>query len=170
MPESRRTRLYRWAFNLFPAFFFTGARLVYLADDFHEARVELPLSWRTRNLVGTIFGGSLYASVDPFFMVMLLRILGRDFIVWDKAASIRFRRPGRGKLFARFLLPPDEKASIEAALQSAPSIDRVYHVDLVDAGGEVHASVDKTIYIRRKDSPTSARAAAPDASGEPRRA
>ncbi len=157
MRESLRTRVFRWGFNLFPAFFFTGARLVYLSDDFHEARVELPLSWRTRNLVGTIFGGSLYASVDPFYMVMLIHVLGADYVVWDKAASIRFRRPGRGKLYARFALPPGEKAAIDAALQSAPSIDRVYHVDLVDREGVVHASIEKTVYVRRKDAPAPSR-------------
>ena len=47
-----------------------------LADDFREVRVKLPLSLRTRNAVGTIFGGSLYGAVDPIYMIMLMRLLG----------------------------------------------------------------------------------------------
>ena len=64
MPESWSSRLLRWKFNLFPAYRGTGARIAYIADDFHEVRLRLPLSWRTRNAVGTIFGGSMYGAVD----------------------------------------------------------------------------------------------------------
>src|SRR5437763_12581448 len=102
MPESFRTRLLRWKINLFPAYRGSGARVTYIASDFREVRVRLPLSWRTRNVVGTIFGGSMYGAVDPVYMIMLMRLLGRDFIVWDKAAGIRFRKPGRATLYATF--------------------------------------------------------------------
>jgi acyl-coenzyme A thioesterase PaaI-like protein len=91
----------RWGFNFFPAFRGTGARVTYIADDNREVRVELPLNWRTRNYVGTIFGGSLYGAVDPHYMIMLIKILGPEYIVWDKAATIRFKKPGRGTLYAR---------------------------------------------------------------------
>src|SRR5215475_5393241 len=100
----------RWMFNLFPAYRGTGGRVTYIAADFREVRVKLPLSWRTRNYVGTIFGGSLYGAVDPVYMIMLIRILGPGWTVWDKAATIHFRRPGRETLFARFVLGDEEIA------------------------------------------------------------
>ena len=96
MPESLSSRLLRWKFNLFPAYRGTGARIDYIADDFREIRVRLRLSWRTRNAVGTIFGGSMYGAVDPVYMIMLMRLLGREFVVWDKSAEIRFLKPGAG--------------------------------------------------------------------------
>jgi len=139
----------RWGFNFFPAFRGTGARITYIAGDYREMRVELPLNWRTRNYVGTIFGGSLYGAVDPHYMIMLIKILGPGYIVWDKVATIRFRKPGRGTLYARFLLDDEEIATIRRLTETAPSIDRVYNVDLTDAEGVVHASVEKTIYIRK---------------------
>jgi len=151
MPESFASRKMRWGFNLFPAFRGTGARVTYIADDFREARVELPLSWRTRNYVGTIFGGSLYGSVDAMYMILLIKILGPAYTVWDKAATIRFVKPGRSRLYARFLLEEEEIQTIRRLTQTAPSVDRVYRVDLKDAAGVVHASVEKTIYIRRND-------------------
>src|SRR5512146_275198 len=116
MPESLRTRVERHAFNLFPAYRGTGGRVRYIAADWREGRVEIPLSWRTRNYVGTIFGGSLYGAVDPIHMLMLIRNLGRGYQVWDKAAAIRFRRPGRGTLSARFLLEEAELGAIREAL------------------------------------------------------
>lgn len=150
MPESAASRRLRWGFNFFPAFRGTGARVTYISGDYRELRVRLPLSWRTRNYVGTIFGGSLYGAVDPHFMIMLIKILGPSYVVWDKAATIRFRKPGRTTLFARFVIPEDEVAEIRRRLETETSIDRVYRVDLADADGVVHAAVEKTIYVRRK--------------------
>jgi hypothetical protein len=148
MPESFATRRMRWWFNFFPAYRRTGARVTYIASDFREVRVKLPLSWRTRNYVGTIFGGSLYGAVDPVYMIMLIRILGRGYTVLDKAATIRFRRPGRDTLFARFVLSDEEIATIRQ-LAEGSKMDRIYTVELADAAGVVHATVEKTIHIRK---------------------
>lgn len=150
MPESWRSRLVRWGFNLFPAYCATGARITYVADDFREVRVRLPLSWQTRNYVGTIFGGSMYAAVDPVYMIMLIRNLGPGYIVWDKAACITFRKPGRSALFARFVIDAEELAAIRRGLEQAHHVDRTYVVDLRDAQGVVHATVEKVLYVRKK--------------------
>jgi acyl-coenzyme A thioesterase PaaI-like protein len=150
VPESFSSRRLRWLFNIHPAYRGTGGRVTYISGDWREVRVRLPLSWRTRNYVGTIFGGSLYGAVDPIYMVMLIRILGPAYVVWDKAATIRFRRPARSTLHARFLLTEGEIRTIRTALEAAPSIDRVYEIDLADAAGVVHARVEKTVYIGRK--------------------
>jgi hypothetical protein len=149
MGESLQTRLTRWGFNLYPAYRGTGAWITYIASDWREIRVKLPLSWRTRNYVGTIFGGSMYAAVDPMYMIMLIKNLGPEYIVWDKAAYIRFKRPGKETLFARFLLDEEELTSIKTALENESSIDRAYQVDLVDRQGIVHAEVEKIIYISK---------------------
>jgi hypothetical protein len=155
MPESLRTRMWRWGFNFFPAYRGTGGRVTYIAGDWREVRVKLPLNWRTRNYVGTTFGGSLYGAVDPFYMIMLIKLLGPEYVVWDKAAAIRFRKPGRATLTARFVISDEELAAIRAAAAAQPSVDRTYVVDLCDAAGVVHATIEKTIYIRRKDAPAS---------------
>src|SRR5512134_904932 len=118
-----------------------------MSGDWREVHVRLPLNWRTRNYVGTIFGGSLYGAVDPHYMIMLIKILGPDYVVWDKAATIRFKKPGCGTLFARFAISEEEIAEIRRLLETAPSIDRVYRVEPTGAEGVVHAEVDKTISI-----------------------
>lgn len=150
MPESLKRKAQRWGFNFFPAYRGTGGRLTYLADDYHEIHVKLPLNWRTRNYVGTTFGGSLYGAVDPIYMIMLIKILGSDYIVWDKAATIRFKRPGRGTLYAKFRIEPDEIETIKDELLHTKSTERIYHVSLVDKSGKVCAEVDKTLWIARK--------------------
>ena len=149
MAESWRTRLTRWRFNWFPAYRGTGAWVMYIASDWREVRIKLPLNIQTYNYVGTIFGGSMYAAVDPFYMIMLIRNLGKGYVVWDKAASIRFKKPGRTTLYARFTLNEAELVAIRAALEQARSIDRTYRVELTDAQGVVCAEIEKVIYIRR---------------------
>ena len=150
MRESFYSRSLRWRFNFFPAYRATSARITYISDDFREVRIKLPLNWRTRNYVGTIFGGSMYASVDPIYMLMLIKNLGRDYIVWDKAAAIQFIKPGKTTLSAVFVLKEDELNMIKQSLRIGESIDRIYCVDLTDSNGVIHASIEKTVYIRRK--------------------
>ena len=155
----RSPRITRMVFNLWPCIRGTGARVTYIAPDWSELRVKLPLSWRTRNYVGTIFGGSLYASVDPFLMLMLLERLGPGYVVWDKAATIRFRTPGRSTLRATFRVDDAEVADIRAAVDAAGgTLDRTWQVDLVDADGVVHAEVEKVLYIATKDADRARRA------------
>ena len=151
MPESLRTRVTRHGFNVFPAYFGTGGRVTYIASDWREVRVELPLSVRTRNYVGTIFGGSIYGAVDPFYMIMLMKNLGPDFVVWAKAAPIRFLKPGRDTLRATLRLDEAELLAIRAALDAgARSVDRTYTIRLLSEEGLACAEVEKVVYVRRK--------------------
>jgi acyl-coenzyme A thioesterase PaaI-like protein len=148
--ESRESRRFRRRMRWFPAYRGTGGRIEYVAGDWKEMRVRLPLSRRTRNLVGTIFGGSLYAAVDPQYMLMLVRLLGPDYVVWDKAASIRFRKPGRSTLWATLRIDDGELEEIRAAVAEHGRVDRHYRVELVDADGAVHAEVEKVVYVAAK--------------------
>ena len=150
MPESLRTMIMRWRFNFFPAYRGTGSRITCVAADWREVRIKLPLNWRTRNYVGTIYGGSRYGAVDPICMRMLIKILGPEYVVWDKAAAISFKKPGTGTLFAKFFITEEETNAIKTALASAPSVERMYHVDLIDTDGVVYASIEKTVYVGRK--------------------
>jgi acyl-coenzyme A thioesterase PaaI-like protein len=150
MPESRASRRARWTVNWFPAYRGTGARIEYIADDWLEVRVRLPLSWRNRNYVGSIFGGSLYGALDPIYMLMLIHVLGPEFIVWDKAATIRFLKPGRTTLRASFRLEPTVVQNIRAEAIRLGKLDRDFEVSLVDDTGTAHATCTKTLNIRWK--------------------
>ena len=136
--------------NFWPCYRGSGGRIVYISGDWKEVRVKLRLSLRTYNYVGSIFGGSLYAAVDPIYMLMLIKCLGPGYVVWDKSAAIRFRKPGRSTLTAAFKLEDGELEEIKRRLETEPKLDRTYHVELVDASGVVHAEIDKIIHISHK--------------------
>lgn len=146
--ESWQTRAFRWAFNWFPAYRGTGARVMFIAADWSEIRIRLPLNWRTRNYVGTIFGGSMYGAIDPVYMLMFIKRLGPGYVVWDKAATIRFRRPGRTTLYANFRVDEEMLASARADVEAWGKAEPDLTVDLVDAEGTVHASFGKLLSIR----------------------
>lgn len=154
MSESLRTRMLRWRLNYFPAYRRTGARVTYISDDFREARIKLPLTWRTKNYVGTTFGGSMFSAVDPVYMVMFIKLLGSDYIVWDKSAAIEFRRPGRSILTAKFVISESELRAIRRGLEQFDSLERTYEVDMIDASGLVCANIRKVLYFGKKQSKT----------------
>lgn len=150
MAESWQSRCWRWLANWTPAYSRTGASITYIAHNFQEVHVALPLNWKTRNHLHMIWGGSLYAAIDPVYGVMLWKLLGPDFVVVDKSAHIHFRRPGRSTLYARFVVDDAELQWLHHALRSQTRLDRNYRVELCDASGKVHMVCDKTVHIRRK--------------------
>jgi len=151
MSESIKTRFWRYGLNFFPAFRGTGAKITYISQDFREVKLKLPLNWRTKNYVGTIFGGSMFASTDPLYLVMLIQVLGPSYIVWDKASAIRYKKPGRTTLYAKAVLEDAEIEFIRNELTCKPKIDRIYQIDLVDVNDVVHASIEKKLHIRKKE-------------------
>jgi Domain of unknown function (DUF4442) len=150
MKESIKSRATRMMFNVFPCYRRTGVKVTYIAPDFQEVRIKLPLNWKTRGYNGTTFGGSMYACVDPVYMTMISWSLGRDYIAWDKDVQIEFRKPGRGTLFSTFRLPDGELEGIRRELETADRAERAYDVELADADGVVHAYFRKTVQIRKR--------------------
>ena len=132
--RARKARLLRFAMNLYPPFLGAGIRVRHIAGDFREVRVRMGLNRLNRNYVGTQFGGSLYAMTDPFFMLMLMENLGRDYVVWDKAANIEFVSPGKGPVHAHFSI--DQKLLDEVRERTA--------------GGEVPAPAARRSARRRR--------------------
>ncbi len=112
--------------------------------------VSMPLRWYNRNAVRTHFGGSLYSMVDPHLMLMLMGILGRDYIVWDKAAHIEFVRPGKGRVSARLEISNEKLDEIKVILENKRKVTPTFHVEVLDSDAKIVAKIKKTLYIRKK--------------------
>ena len=140
----------RWLMNIWFPFLFTGIRVKEISDDFRYVKVELRSHWYNKNYVGTHFGGSLFAMTDPYWMIMILRNLGNDYVVWDKAAEIEFVKPGRGLVTAEFKL---EQAMLDELIEAAAGNEKVlrwFDIAVIDSGGDLVAKVRKQVYVRRK--------------------
>ena len=143
-------RLMRWMFRLWPPFRGMGIRVREIAPDFRSVVVELRQLLLNRNFVGTHFGGSMFSMTDPFYMIMMMQVLGREYVVWDKAGTIRFIKPGRGTLVARFELTEAMVDEVLRKTAAGEKFEPTYSVDVVNAEGETVARVEKTLHIRRK--------------------
>jgi acyl-coenzyme A thioesterase PaaI-like protein len=141
--------LRRWI-NLWPPFLGAGIRVQRIAPDMKAVDVEMKLRWWNANYVGTHFGGSLFALTDAFYMLMLMANLGRDYIVWDKAASIRYRRPGKGTVRAEFRLTETQIDDIREKLKALPKYEPVFTVEVKDEQGTVIAEVEKLLHVRKQ--------------------
>ncbi len=137
--------------NAYPPFLGAGIRVTKVSEDLRHFRAEMKLTSLNRNFVGTHFGGSLYSMCDPFFMIMVIEALGDSFIVWDKSASIRFRKPGRGRVHADFRLEPADIDGILEIMKTQEKYERTFKVEVKDDEGQVIAEVEKLIYVRRKE-------------------
>ena len=135
--------------NFYPPLLGAGIRSQVI--DERTIRVEMKLTALNRNIVGVHFGGSLYAMCDPWFMLILMRALGTEYIVWDKAASIQFLKPGRGTVTATFHIPQERIDEIRLAADGGQKIEPTFTVDVLDAQGEAIARVEKLLYVRKKN-------------------
>lgn len=146
-----RRNLTAFFWRFWPPYLGAGILIKRIAPDWRAIDVEMRLHFWNRNVVRTHFGGSLYSMTDPFFMAIMMHGLGKDYIVWDKAATIRFRRPGKGRVHARFEIGTEEIERVRALADKEPKVEPTYFVKVLDEGGHVVAEVEKLLYVRRKD-------------------
>jgi hypothetical protein len=143
----RRSILLR-LMSVYPPLAGAGVRVRRIATDPLAFETSMKLRWWNRNYVGTHYGGSLYTMTDPFFMIILIHELGRGFTVWDKSATIRFRRPGRGTVRARFEIAPARLGEIREEARREGRAEPVFTTAVVDADGETVAEIEKTVSVR----------------------
>jgi hypothetical protein len=148
MPSLKQRLMLRFV-NIWPPFAAAGIHVRW-STDMKSADVEMKLHPWNRNFVGTHYGGSLYSMTDPFYMLMLISNLGREYVVWDKAAHIRFRKPGRGKVRAEFRLTDAQLDDIREQLKTLPKYEPTFVVEVKDESGDVVAEVQKVLHVRKK--------------------
>ncbi|MCI4668104.1 MAG: DUF4442 domain-containing protein [Bacteroidia bacterium] len=149
--EALQASFVRAVINLTPVIRSTGGWVKFLSKDWQEMHVSLPLSLKTRNYVGTIFGGSLFSAGDPWYMIMLYQVLGKGYVIWDKSASIRFVRPGKGKLKGRFLISEKEITEIKDGVAKQGEMEKSFLLEWINKEGKVVAKIDKLVYIADKN-------------------
>lgn len=142
--------LFRHVVNVWPPFWGAGIRVRVIAADWSYVQVELRQGLLNRNFVGTHFGGSLFAMADPFHMLMLLHLLGKDYVVWDHAAEIEYLKPGRGTVRAEFSVKPEQVGRLRQEAADGSKLLPEFLVEIRDRDAELVARVRKRLYVRLK--------------------
>lgn len=142
--------LLRFGMNLWSPFRAAGIRVKRIAPDYREVEVELTLKWHSRNYIGKHFGGSLYAMTDPFYMLMLIHVLGPEYFVSHRGGTIEYLIPETGRVHARFALDDATIADIKAQTAGGGKYLPQFPVEVNNRAGDVVARVVHTLYIRRR--------------------
>jgi hypothetical protein len=142
--------LYRILFNFWPSYRGGGGRIKCISRDFKKIKVKIPYSLKTRNYVGTTFGGTMYAAIDPILMVMLIKILGKEYVVWDKSASIKYLKPAKKHLYADFEISDELIAQIKNQLETENKLEIDFPIKLADKDNLVYAEITKRLYFKKK--------------------
>ncbi len=129
----------------------TGISLKKVSSDLSRFEVEMKLRWYNRNLVGIHYGGSLYSMCDPWYMFILVANLGKNYIVLDKAANIRYLKPGKGTLRCVFEVTQQQIDDIKEEIDRVGKKDYTFLCEVKNEEGEVVTEVDKVVYVRKKD-------------------
>ncbi len=148
--DIKQARTMRRLLNWYGPYLGAGVKIEYIADDWREVRVAMHMKWFNRNAVGTHFGGSLYAMVDPHYMLMLMRLLGNGYIVWDKSAYIDFIKPGKGTVRATMKITEQMLQDVYKNTEDGDKYLPEFALDIVDGTGVIVAHVKKTLYVRKK--------------------
>lgn len=143
-------KILKFLINKYPPYIGAGVKIEYIGCDWTELRVSMSLHWYNRNAVGTHFGGSLYSMVDPHLMLLLMQLLGKEFIVWDKSASIEFIKASKTKVTARIKISDEELSEIVEKTKDGNKYLANFDIDIIDSSNELIAKVQKIIYIRKK--------------------
>ena len=138
------------ALNLYGPFLGAGVRVKSVSPDWREVEVAMKLRWYNRNAVNVHFGGSLYSMVDPHLMMMLMQCLGKDYVVWDKAAEIEFVAPGRGEVHSTIQLTDERLAEIRDRTSEGERYFPEFEVLILDEGKQIVAKVKKVLYVKKK--------------------
>ncbi|WP_022892520.1 DUF4442 domain-containing protein [Agromyces subbeticus] len=138
-----------WIPNLF-----SGIRVKRFATDWTSATVELRVNVFTRNYVKTAFGGSMSAMTDPYFFMLVMHQIGRDYIVWDTRGEIEFVKPGRGVLTAQFAVSPEKTAELRERARGGAKVLEWFETEITDRDGDVVARVRREVYVREKQRAT----------------
>ncbi len=136
--------------SYWPPFFASGIKVKIVGDNKDQFLVSMPLRIYNKNYVGTHYGGSLYSMCDPFYMLILMEKLGREYLVWDKAAHIQFKKPGKGKVSAHFIISDEEVQSIRQEVESKGKWEPLFTIEVKDESNEVVAFVEKKLWVKKK--------------------
>ncbi len=136
--------------NLYPPYLGAGVKVTYISEDWRELHVSMSLRWFNRNAVGTHFGGSLYSMIDPHLMLLLMQLLGKEYLVWDKSADIEFVKATTKKVTSKIKITSNELEEIKYHTDTGEKYLPEFTIEIKDEDDELVAIVRKILYVRRK--------------------
>lgn len=148
--KNQKHKLFKAFFNVSPMYRRSTGKITSVTKDLSRIEIKIPISYKNKNYVGTIFGGSLFSATDPIYMVQLIQLLGSNYVVWDKSSMVKFKRPASSDAYATFEFTKEEVEDLLKQIEEKKEVDLVKMVHLTSKNGQLFCEIEKTIYVADK--------------------
>jgi len=145
-------RWFKLVLNLYPPFLFGRTRVVRIGRDFRSCTVRVKPSFLTRNLQGSIFGGTIFSAADPFHALLYWQVFahrGLRVQAWLKSARIEYKRPASSNLTFEFELSEEDIEEAQIALDRDGRFAKTFRTEAIDREGQVCSVIHTEVYLRR---------------------
>ena len=151
-PRAWSERWFKLALNLYPPFLFGRTRVVRIGRDFRSCTVRVKPSLLTRNLQGSIFGGTIFSAADPFHALLYWQVFahrGLRVQAWLRSARIEYRRPASSDLTFEFELSEEDIVEAQSGLDRDGRFAKTFTTEAIDREGRVCSVIHTEVYLRR---------------------
>lgn len=142
----------KWGLRLYPPFFFQRIWVKKILDNFLGAEVKINKSLLNINSNKTIFGGTIFSAIDPFYPILLDQYFKHQGILrtvaWLKTAHIDYIKPGRHDLYVSFHLKEEVLLEALQTIKKEGKVVKTFQTQVFDKHGTLCAVAHNEIYIR----------------------
>ncbi len=131
----------------FPPFWCMGVKVLELSDDWRLVRLRLPLTFWSKNMGGSMFGGHQASLADPVAALACARRFP-GYHVWTRSMQVDFRHPGDTDLELRFEFPAALEQRIQEELARKGRSTPQFEYGLYRADGSCCTWVHNSVAIR----------------------
>ncbi len=144
-------RMLKHGLNWSPMYRRSTGKIIYMSKDSSHSLSRIKISWKNRNYMNSIYGGSIFSAVDPIPMMQLIQLLGKEYVVWDKSAEVFFKRPAREDLYFEIIFTIEEIKAIQETISKENEMTFSKCIALTDKKQEtIYCEIEKRIYIADK--------------------
>ena len=142
----------KWLLRIYPPFLFQRIWVQRIYPDFQGVDVKIIKSIFNKNTNNTIFGGTIFSAVDPFYAILIdQRLQAHGFkktVAWLKSASIEYKKPGLTNLRFSIKITDEDFNECMDTLKNRGRIIKTFSVEIVNDQNEICAIAKNEIYIR----------------------
>lgn len=134
-------------FELYPPWWMMRIKVTALENNWRHVRIHLPLTWVSRNMGGSMFGGFQASLSDPIAPLACSKVFP-DYHVWTRHLSVDFVRPGITDMELRFDFAAEQETAIREELAQRQRSTPSFEYGLYDKEGRLCTKVVCVVAIR----------------------
>lgn len=132
-----------------PAYWMMRLQVLELSNNWRRVRIILPLTWVSKNMGGSMFGGFQASLADPIAPLACGQVF-KEYHVWTRKLTVDFQKAATTDLELRFDFPADKEDEIRAQLKANHRSTPTFEYGLYNTDGELCTQIKCVVAIREK--------------------